>query len=80
MRVPLIPDITDMPENIRGICDFMQRVGLRRIALLPYNASAGAKYEWLDLAHQVPGEPQSPGKLQALRAIAQAFGLEAVVV
>jgi pyruvate-formate lyase-activating enzyme len=80
VRVPLIPEITDTAENIRGICDFMQRVGLRRIALLPYNASAGAKYEWLDLAYQVAGEPQSPEKLQALRAIAQAFGLEAVVV
>lgn len=80
VRVPLIPEITDTPENIRGICDFMQRVGLRRIALLPYNASAGAKYEWLDQAYQVPGEPQSPGQLQALRAIAQAAGLDAVVV
>lgn len=80
VRVPLIPAITDTVENIRGICRFMNDVGLKRIALLPYNPSAGAKYEWLDRPYRVEGESQSPAYLQELRDLAQRAGVEAVIV
>jgi len=80
VRVPLIPGITDTVENIGGICRFMKEVGLGRIALLPYNASASAKYEWLDRPYGVEGEPQSDAYLQELRDMALRAGLEAVIV
>lgn len=80
VRVPLIPGITDTVENIRGICQFMVGVGLKRIALLPYNASAGAKYEWLDRPYDIVSEPQPTACLDELRDLAVRAGLEAVIV
>ena len=41
IRVPLIPDITDTPENLAKIATV---VGDSPVELLPYNRMAGAKY------------------------------------
>ena len=41
IRVPLIPDITDTPENLAKIATI---VGDSPVELLPYNRMAGAKY------------------------------------
>jgi pyruvate formate lyase activating enzyme len=79
IRVPLIPGITDTPENVRGILDFMQNAGLRRVALLPYNPSAGAKYEWLGRQYDVVGEPQNDEQLLTVLEMAQNMGLIATV-
>ncbi|MBN1583859.1 MAG: glycyl-radical enzyme activating protein [Anaerolineae bacterium] len=59
IRVPLIPGVTDTEDNLGGIFAFMRGVGLKRVALLPYNPSAGAKYEWLDQPYAIDGEPQT---------------------
>ncbi len=77
IRVPLIPGITDTDENIRGIAEFMRRVGLSSIELLPYNPSAGAKYEWLGQEYALDLEPQSADKLKALSRIATDAGVAA---
>lgn len=36
-RVPLVPGVTDAEENLRAISSLFQGLGLRRVALLPYN-------------------------------------------
>jgi pyruvate formate lyase activating enzyme len=79
VRVPLIPGITDTEENLSGIFDFMCEVGLSRVALLPYNPSAGAKYEWLELPYEISGVPQSEERLAELASLAQRTGLETTV-
>ena len=76
VRVPLIPGITDTKENLAGIYAFMRQVGLRRVALLPYNPSAGAKYEWLDRPYDLQGEPQDPAALERLAHLGRDSGLE----
>jgi pyruvate formate lyase activating enzyme len=76
IRVPLIPGITDSEENLAGIYAFMCEAGLRRVALLPYNPSAGAKYEWLDRPYDLHGEPQDPATLERLAEPGRSFGLE----
>ena len=55
VRVPLIPGITDTQENLASIFQFMRASGLASVCLLPYNASAGAKYEWLGGGIRDPG-------------------------
>jgi len=46
VRVPLIPGVTDMDENLKAIAALVDGLsGLVRVDLLPYNAVAGAKYE-----------------------------------
>jgi len=79
VRVPLIPGVTDADENLRAIFDFMRRVGLPFVALLPYNASASAKYEWLGLPYEMRGEPQSGHRLARLLTMARQAGIEAVI-
>ena len=79
VRVPLVPGLTDTEENLRQTFEFMGRVELRSAALLPYNAAAGAKYEWLDLPYEVQGAPQSREHLERLLDMARGFGLEAAI-
>lgn len=38
VRTPLVPGITDTPENLQGINDFVRKVGLRDHHLLPFNS------------------------------------------
>jgi pyruvate formate lyase activating enzyme len=79
MRVPLIPGITDTEDNLRGIFTFMRSVGLSSVALLPYNPSAPAKYEWLGLTYRIQGVPQSRDRLASSVKMARQEGLEAVI-
>jgi pyruvate formate lyase activating enzyme len=78
-RIPLIPGITDTDANLRGLFGFLQETGLDRVALLPYNPSAGAKYQWLDRTYEITGEPQRAERLVALVALAENFGLAAAI-
>ncbi len=79
IRVPLIPDITDTEDNLRSIFDFMTDVGLASVALLPYNLSAAAKYEWLGLDYEIQGEPQDRERLDDFVDMARRVGLVAVI-
>ena len=79
VRVPLIPNITDTEYNLRGILAFMRSGGLSSVALLPYNSSAAAKYEWLGLNYEIQGETQSRDHLDSFVDMARQTGLEAVI-
>jgi pyruvate formate lyase activating enzyme len=79
VRVPLIPGITDTDQNLAAIFQFMSETGLRRVALLPYNAAAGAKYEWLGEDYTIGAEPQSKDALQRMKLMAEQAGLEAQI-
>jgi len=79
VRVPLIPGVTDTESNLRGIFSFMRSVGLSSVALLPYNSSAAAKYEWLGLTYEIQGEPQSREVLDGFLDMAREARLEAVI-
>ena len=76
VRVPLIPGITDGDDNLHAIFAFMRQVSLRRVALLPYNPAAGAKYEWLGQPYTIQAEPQSKETMQRMVTMAREAGLE----
>lgn len=61
LRIPLIPGLTDTPENLAAAVDTARRLRIRHLHLLPYNAAAGAKYEWLGRTYhpleRIPREP-----------------------
>jgi pyruvate formate lyase activating enzyme len=80
VRIPLIPGITDTVSNLRGIFEFVRGIGLSSVALLPYNPSAGAKYEWLDLPYTIRAEPQPELVLAEFVSMAQSLGLAAVAL
>ena len=79
VRVPLIPGITDTAENLDAVFAFMREAGLGSVALLPYNTSAGAKYEWLDRDYGIEAETQSQDALAGMVERAQAAGLVVVI-
>jgi len=79
VRVPLIPGITDTEANLEGIFAFLRDAGLPRVTLLPFNATAPAKYEWLGRTCQVQAEPQSGHRLGQLLALAGQAGLTAAI-
>jgi len=79
VRIPLIPSITDDEKNLEGIFDFMRKSGLQSVALLPYNTSASAKYEWLGLEYDIQGEPQSKESLERMTEIARQYNLDVVI-
>ncbi len=47
-RIPLIPGVTDTDENLAGIASFLNKMGVKRTALLPYNPLWLPKAENLD--------------------------------
>jgi pyruvate formate lyase activating enzyme len=71
LRVPLIPGITDTSENLSAAVDMALRLRIPEIQLLPYNAAAGAKYEWIGSVYNLkPGKWVSPD-IEALSARAK---------
>jgi pyruvate formate lyase activating enzyme len=76
VRLPLIPGITDTDANVAGIFRFMKDAGLTRAALLPYNPSSAAKYEWLGLPYEIEGETQDRARLEELARIGINEGIE----
>jgi pyruvate formate lyase activating enzyme len=76
VRVPLIPEITDTPENLAAIFAFMADAGLNRVALLPYNPSAAAKYEWLQRHYPFQAAPQTPDQLRRFVEMGTQAGLD----
>lgn len=51
VRVPLVPGVTDTDQNLVDIAQTLQGLsGLLRVDLLPYNKTAGSKYEYLGMA------------------------------
>lgn len=79
VRVPLIPEITDTDVNLRAVFAFMREAGLGRATILPFNASAGAKWEWLGLAYEIDAEPQSRERLDGILALAGEAGVSAAI-
>ena len=53
VRTPLIPNITDTPENLAAIEEI---IGDSPWEKLPYNAAAGAKYKMLSMKFKMEGQ------------------------
>jgi pyruvate formate lyase activating enzyme len=56
-RMPLIPGITDTPENIRGLAEFLHGLHGRppRVELMPYHRLGTNKYLTLDREYKLAG-------------------------
>jgi pyruvate formate lyase activating enzyme len=77
VRVPMIPGITNTEPNLRALFAFMRQVGLLSAALLPYNESAAAKYEWLGLAYPLAQAERGEGVTrEQAAAMAREEGVE----
>jgi len=81
MRVPCIPEISDTEGNIHETSQFISALGIKKLALLPYNETASAKYQWMGRAYPFPDwKTQSPAHMERLKSIAISYGLEVEIV
>lgn len=64
LRLPVIPGITDTPENIDSLYETARENKIREIHFLPYNTSAGAKYEWCGRTYTLGERKTDTGKLE----------------
>ena len=61
IRTPLIPGVTDTPENLEGVARLCQGAKrLEAVELLPYHKTAGAKYEMVGLHYAPDFDPDAP--------------------
>jgi pyruvate formate lyase activating enzyme len=70
LRIPLIPGITDTIKNVAAGFALACDLGIQSVHLLPYNASAGAKYAWLGLEYPLGLLETRQGLYEKLFALA----------
>ena len=77
IRFPVIPGITDTPASLEAIGSTLAGLHKRpEIDLLPYHATAEAKYRRLGLAYRLQGlQPPSLQQLEAISARFRQYGL-----
>jgi pyruvate formate lyase activating enzyme len=67
IRLPIIPGINDSDEDVREMADFLSRLGLWRINLLPYHHTGMEKYNRLGLPYRLEGlEPPPANHVQRI--------------
>lgn len=78
IRLPVIPGITDTPENTAAISKIMTRLHLKRISILPYHAIARDKYRRFHREYLLEGlrEPEK-NELEKIRDFFINEGMEA---
>jgi pyruvate formate lyase activating enzyme len=65
IRVPLVPGVTDTPQNLSAIAQTVQDLpGLLQVDLLPYNPAAGAKYAPLGMEFHPEYDETGPVNIQ----------------
>jgi pyruvate formate lyase activating enzyme len=81
VRVPVIPGINDDEDNLRRLAAYVAALPhVEGLALLPYHATATAKYERLGLAYSLREvRPPPDGRMEALGQMLQAHGLEVTI-
>lgn len=76
VRVPVVPDFNDTPEDIRSIADRVVSLGIRELHLLPYHRLGQNKYRLLGRPCDFAGNTKvQDDTMETLRAGAAGAGL-----
>lgn len=76
VRVPVVPDFNDTPEDIRAIANRVAALGIRELHLLPYHRLGQDKYRLLGRPYSFAGDKKVPDVVMGtLRASAADAGL-----
>jgi pyruvate formate lyase activating enzyme len=76
LRVPVIPGYNALDEFFLWLGEFGQRIGARKVCLLPYHEWGRSKFEQLGLSFFNTFKTPSSGDLQHFGSLCEAFGLE----
>ena len=70
VTLPVIPGYNGSLENVSQTMEFMERLGLREMRLLPVNQVAGSKYKWLGKNYALDGlKPKDTEWIDAVRLL-----------
>ncbi|UCD04645.1 MAG: glycyl-radical enzyme activating protein [candidate division WOR-3 bacterium] len=80
-RFPIIPGITDRPDNVRAVGSFLMSLkSIDTIHLLPYNYLCKDKYRRMSINYPLKKlEPPSNGELRVIGRILRDYGLKVKV-
>jgi pyruvate formate lyase activating enzyme len=78
IRFPLIPGITDEPDNIERMARWLSDLNaIRAVDILPFHAIAGAKYHRLGMQNRMAGvQPPSEQNIAEIRKQFDAHGIQ----
>jgi pyruvate formate lyase activating enzyme len=80
IRVPLIPDVNDSPEEIRQIADLMKSLKLKTVSLLPFHKMGLGKYAKLALEEKMTdSKPPSEDQIASLGQIFQKKNIKVTI-
>lgn len=68
IRIPVIPGANATDEEMQAMADFLRRLKVRRVELLPYHRMGEHKYADLD-APMRAFEPPAPEEMERYRAL-----------
>lgn len=77
IRVPLIPGHNDTEENLKALVAFMNKLGLKRIDLLPYHSLGKMKYTRLGMEYRLADlTPYESEEVAGIKTSLESQGLE----
>ncbi|MBD2312046.1 pyruvate formate lyase-activating protein [Desertifilum sp. FACHB-1129] len=81
IRFVLVPHLTDDPENMRGLAEFVaQFTNVERLEVLPFHKMGEYKWEQLGYEYQLKDTPPASSELvESAIAIFQSYGLKVAV-
>ncbi len=81
LRFPVIPKITDTPDNINGLILFLKsETHYRDIHLLPYHKSGDGKYAALNLKNKMAQiEPPTPENIETIKEQFRSNGFKVTI-
>ncbi|NNM50954.1 MAG: glycyl-radical enzyme activating protein [Pseudomonadales bacterium] len=74
-RLPLVPGITDHPDNLHAVAQFLHHNDVKVITLLPYHNLGVDKYNWLRIPIKFDHSMLGDDALQQATQIMQACGI-----
>ena len=77
VRTPVIPGFNDDADSISAICEWMKKMRLPEIHLLPYHRLGMSKYQKLGIPYSMDPSLKTPeiSKMEELCKIPQSYGL-----
>ena len=80
IRFVLVPGLTDDPDNVNGLADFVASLKtVERVEVVPFHNMGKFKWEALGLDYQLGGtEPPTPESIAAVQQAFASRGLETV--
>ena len=79
IRMPLVPGANDDAETLRGIGEFLGKLNISRMKVLPYHSMARSKYNALGMTDTMP-EVESPtdDALNQVVELLKSYGINAI--